>query len=349
MIDDQQDLKTQIKARAESLGFPLCRITTGDPPTEFQRYMDWLSDGKHAGMAYLDSERHKNARKNPRQLFSALQSIIFLGLPYRLTAKKEMEQREEALICGYAVGKDYHERIPEILEPLLDFLYDLSPGGIYPRVFTDSAPILERELAARSGMGWIGKNSCLISPVIGSAFLLAEIFTDIPLIPDDVFLSDQCGSCERCIKACPTGCILPDRTIDAGRCISYHSIENRDEIPPEIMEKFSNQAFGCDICQVVCPWNRPARDHKNTERVSNLIPVMEIHQLLHMEDAEFHQRFGDQPVSRVKRIGMIRNLLICQSHLKTTLTNEELSDFINAETDELLKTTARWVKGKFHN
>jgi len=303
-------LKTKIKARAASLGFPLCGITTAESPAEYRRYSAWLSNGNHAGMAYLDTEYHRTVRKDPRLLLPEVKSIIVLGLPYRLTTLQEVEQRKAGVICGYSLGEDYHHRIPQMLDPLAAFLQKLSPSASRPHIFTDSTPILERELAVRAGLGWIGKNSCLISPSHGSAFLLAEIFTDVALEPDKPFLLDHCGNCDRCIKACPTGCILPDRTIDAKRCISYHSIENRGEIPPEIINKFTNQVFGCDICQVVCPWNHFSPGEKLPEGQDNLIQAEEMSELIQIDQEEFSQLYGSTPVSRVRQEGFIRNLRI---------------------------------------
>lgn len=305
-----QDLKSQIKARAASLGFPLCGVTTPQPPEEYARYTDWLASGYHAGMAYLNTDYHRSVRRAPSLLFPNLSSIIVLGLPYRLTTRREMVQTEAGVICGYAVGEDYHLRIPRMLEPLVDFIQKSSPDATLPRVFTDSAPILERELAARAGLGWIGNNSCLISPLFGSAFLLAEIFTDLPLEPDPREQRDLCGTCTRCVTACPTGCILPGRMIDSNRCISYHTIENKGEIPAKIAERFTNQVFGCDICQVVCPWNPFSPEFKPVEVSRHLIPRLEIPALLNISQHEFDCKFGETPVARAKRDGFTRNLRI---------------------------------------
>ncbi len=326
MKNTTQDLNAQIKARAASLGFDLCGITTPEPLAEYQRYADWLANGYHAGMAYLDTDYHKSVRKDPRQLFPVVRSIIVLGKPYRLSTRQEMEQREAGLICGYACGEDYHHSLPRELEPLVEDLLSLSPSKTRPRVFTDSAPILERELAARAGLGWIGKNSCLISPSHGSAFLLAEVLTDVTIEPDTPLIPDRCGTCDRCIKACPTGCILPGRLIDANRCISYHTIENKGEIPPELTGSFTNQVFGCDICQVVCPWNRDTTPLNTSPNSEKLIPVAELDGLLEINKESFDQRFGSTPVSRVKREGFIRNVHLIRGKLQSSSTDKPKMD-----------------------
>jgi epoxyqueuosine reductase len=346
VIAKQHELKTTIKARAASLGFPLCGFTTAESPADYERFASWLSNGFHAGMAYLETAYHRSARQDPTILFPAAKTIIVLGIPYRLTTRQEMQQRNAGVICGYAIEKDYHERIPQMLEPLAALLQEISPTSTHPRIFTDSAPILERELAARAGLGWIGRNSCLINPDWGSAFLLAEIFTDVEIEPDIPFEQDHCGNCDRCIKACPTSCILPDRIIDANRCISYHSIENRAEIPTWIMDKFSNQVFGCDICQTVCPWNRLNLIETVSDKQENLIPLEEMDRLMNLSQQEFNDLYGSTPVSRVKRVGFIRNILIARHHLHSTGSNEwykNLQESEAIESDPVLRTTARWI------
>jgi len=315
--NDPQDLKLQIKARAASLGFLLCGITTAQPPAEYMRYTNWLAKGCHADMAYLETEYHRSARNNPARIFPPVRSIIVLGLPYRLTSRQEIDQYGAGVICGYAVGEDYHQRIPRILEPLVGFIQESSSNTTRPRVFTDSAPILERELASRAGLGWIGRNTCLISPLHGSAFLLAEIFTDLPLEPDAPEQRDLCGNCNQCLRACPTGCIQPNRMIDANRCISYHTIENKGVIPVEIANSFTNQVFGCDICQVVCPWNHMSPAVAPYRGPENMIHKDEITNLLDISQVDFDLRYGNTPVSRAKKDGFVRNLRIVSEKLRS--------------------------------
>jgi len=339
-------LENEIKARAASLGFPLCGITTAEPPAGYSRYLDWLARQHHAGMAYLASAYHKEMRKDPAALFPGLRSIIILGLPYRLPDPRQIDQRERGLISGYAIEEDYHQRIPVLLQPLIDFLAKSYQVSTRPRVFTDSAPILERELAQRAGLGWIGKNGCLISPRSGSSFLLAEIFSDIPLQPDAPLDVDRCGSCTKCIDACPTGCILSDRTIDSSRCLSYHSIENRQMIPHPIMERFSNQLFGCDICQVVCPWNRISSSDQTFPVISNSLEFEEMEAILTMDATGFNQHFGQTPVSRVRITGLKRNILIFFGNTGFAHSIETIRQLLDNETDPVLQYTGSWALSK---
>ncbi len=300
----------------------------------------------HAGMAYLESAYHKEMRQDPARLFPGLRSIIVLGFPYTLPSPGQIAQNGRGIISGYAAAEDYHLRIPRLLQPLIDFLAESFKMNTLPRVFTDSAPILERELAQRAGLGWIGRNGCLISPKWGSSFLLAEVFTDTPLNPDIPLETDFCGTCRRCIDACPTGCILPNRTIDANDCISYHSIENRKMIPEAIMERFTNLLFGCDICQSVCPWNRLSTKEQNTQEMSNLLTLDQMESILLMDESAFNDRFGSTPVSRVRINGLKRNILIYLGNTGLTFTLDMIRNLLATESDPVLQFTARWALGK---
>ena len=341
-------LENEIKARAASLGFAICGITTAEPPAGFSRYLDWLARQHHGGMAYLETAYHKEMRKDPAALFPDLRSIIILGLPYRLSDSLQIDQRERGIISGYAVEEDYHLRIPRMLQPLIDFLVESCTVSTRPRVFTDNAPILERELAQRAGLGWIGKNGCLISPKLGSGFVLAEIFTDIPLQPDATVDVDRCGSCTKCLDACPSGCIQPDRTVDSSQCLSYHSIENRKIIPHPMMERFSNQLFGCEICQVVCPWNRFAPPDQTFPIIPNSLGIEQMEAILKMDEAEFIRRFGTTPVSRVRLTGLKRNILIFFGNAGIAHSIETISQLLEFETDPVLQCTASWALGRIN-
>lgn len=294
-------------------------------------------------MTYLESAYHKEMRQDPAGLFPGLRSIIVLGLPYRLPEKVQVEQQGQGVICGYAAGEDYHQRIPRLLQPLIDFLTESFTVSKQPQVFTDSAPILERELAHRAGLGWIGRNACLISPRLGSSLLLAEIFTDIQLIPDTPLNVDYCGTCRKCIDACPTGCIMPDRTINANQCLSYHSIENRNLIPPAIMDKFTNQLFGCDICQVVCPWNRFSSFDQTFAELTNMLTLDQMQSMLLIDEKSFNDRFGHTPVSRVRCNGFKRNILIFLGNTCKQEAVETIRELLSTETDPMLQHTARWA------
>lgn len=343
MDNSRFPIENEIKARAYGLGFSLCGITSTAPPTGYPKYLEWLTNKHHAGMAYLDTHYHKEMRKDPAALFPNLNSIIVLGLPYKLTGVDQMKDQQVCSISGYAAGEDYHLRIPRMLESLVDFLASTCTVTTLPRVYTDSAPILEREMAVRAGLGWIGRNSCVISPTHGSGFLLAEIFTDIPLAADLPFSSAHCGSCTRCVDACPTQCILPDRTVDASRCLSYHSIENRGTIPPEIMERFGNQIFGCDICQAVCPWNHRATRRAGNTAPQNNLSIETMLEILTLSTDEFSARFRNTALARAKRNGFLRNTIIGLTNLQVEKSRAAIEWLLRSETDPMIRYTAGWA------
>ncbi|MBN1666178.1 MAG: tRNA epoxyqueuosine(34) reductase QueG, partial [Anaerolineales bacterium] len=251
-------LKNAIKTEAQRLGFELVGVTSPDPPAHLEVYQAWVQAGRHAEMGYLASERALLHRADPLRILPACQSILVLGIRY----PAPLEQPDaEALsgrgqVAAYAWGADYHEVLPARLQALVAFIETRVGRAIPNRWYTDTGPLLERELAQRAGLGWIGKNTCLINPRHGSYFLLAEILLGLSLPLDEPLITDHCGSCTRCVQACPTGCIRPDRTLEAGRCLSYLTIELKAAIPPELRHSLGDWIFGCDICQQVCPWNQ---------------------------------------------------------------------------------------------
>lgn len=338
-------LENEIKARAMSLGFSVCGITTADPLTSHNEYVNWVSQGYHADMAYLASPFHLSRRQDPALLFPDLKSIIVLGLSYPLHELEKLDDQAIGLVSGYANGEDYHTRIPRMAEPLLELISGLDINAPAPRVFTDSAPVLERELAVRAGLGWIGRNSCLISPKIGPNLLLAEIFTGVHLKADLPYTGTHCGSCRRCIDACPTGCILPDRKIDASHCLSYHSIENKGAIPTAIMGKFGSWIFGCDICQMVCPWNNQGRpEFSNSQGKALELTVEEMLDLLELSPADFKPNFGKTAISRAGYIGFKRNLIIRLAILGEERMRDRLEKIEFTSEASVLMKTAVWAK-----
>ncbi len=331
-------LEAQIKARAIRLGFSIVGITDAAPLEEFPIYQGWLDQGNHAGMAYLQSPFHQQRRHSPDELLPGTKSVIVLGLSYPLHSPERVNDPSLGLISGYTVGMDYHERIPRMLTPLVDFLRRDLGEDSQIRVFSDSAPILERELAVRAGLGWIGRNSCLVSPTAGSTVLLAEIFIDKLLQPDQPFLDDHCGTCKRCVKACPTTCILPDRTIDARGCISYHTIENRGEIPQSVMSKQGNWVFGCDICQMVCPWN-----HKSIDPLSAPLLSTELMRELTREPLlSIQECFKHSAVLRAKPADFLRNLLVVLAN-QANLTEKELLEVIGRVDTPGINKILDWI------
>jgi len=308
-----ESISNKIKARAVNLGFCLFGITSIKKPEQYNKYETWLAANQHGDMEYLDSERHRNLRQDPLNLVPWAKSILVLAWPYLLSDSSA--KPHHGVIAGYAGEHDYHHFLPNIIESLISELPMLFGGPVQSQVFTDSAPILERELAVRAGLGWIGRNSCLIHPDHGSAFLLAELFIDQELPATNEKYIDLCGKCHRCVDACPTQCILPDHTIDAERCLSNLTIENKGLIPQEFLPFIENRVLGCDLCQSVCPWNQ---SRKKIDPNPRSFDEQEMISLLSINDERFQKQFSETVFLRLKRHGLIRNLCAVLGNLKST-------------------------------
>jgi epoxyqueuosine reductase len=332
------DLKDRIKEKARQLGFILAGVTSPDSPENFHRFEAWLRQGMHGTMNYLAGQRSRVRRADPRQSLPECKSILCLGIPY--------PPPESRQIASYALGADYHDVIPRKLQSIVQYIEEIAGRSVPNRSYTDTGPVLERELAQRAGLGWIGKNTCLINPKMGSTFLLAEILLGIELEADEPFRSDHCGTCTRCIQACPTQCIQPDRTLDARRCISYLTIEHRDEVPAEVRSLMQDWIFGCDVCQQVCPWNRfsPPAD----PALEPCIPLPVRSSDLLLDAPEFNRRFKRTPVKRAKHHGYLRNLCIAignGGNREDIPYLEKLSD----RADPTIKEHAFWAIDRIRN
>ena len=291
-------------------------------------------------MHYLATERSRLCRLDPRQILPECRSILVLATPYSPPLPEGEGLGVRGEVASYAWGADYHDILPARMEELVRFIEEQVGRPVKNRWYTDTGPILERDLAQRAGIGWIGKNTCLISPKHGSYFLLAEILLDLALEPDPPLVTDHCGTCTRCIEACPTACILPDRTIDATRCISYLTIELKDAVPVELREQMGNWVFGCDICQMVCPWNRFAGEGDPV--FGEKSPARALTQELSISTQEFNRRFKGTPIKRAKRRGYLRNVAVA---LGNTDNLHALPVLQNALQDEepLVREHAQWA------
>ena len=254
------ELSAAIKEKALELGFAGCGFSQAEAlPEDALRLNDWLEKGHHARMGYMSN--HFENRTDPTLLVEGARTVI--SLLYNYYTDKIQEDPEAPILSKYAYGKDYHFVMKDKMHMLFDYIKSMHPEA-EGRVFVDSAPVLDRALAKKAGLGWIGKNSMLISRSAGSFVFIGEIILNLELEYMQIPESDFCGSCTRCIEACPTEAILDTRSIDSERCISYQTIENKGEISSELEGKLSGRVFGCDICQDVCPWNRKAENHQES-------------------------------------------------------------------------------------
>lgn len=294
-----------IKAEALRLGFMACGISKAEfLEEEAPRLETWLNNNHHGEMAYM--ENHFDKRLDPRLLVEGSKSVVSLTLNY-YTSEKQLDS-EAPKISKYAYGTDYHTVIKEKLQALMAFISE-EIGEVAGRCFVDSAPVMDKAWAQKSGLGWRGKNSNLISKQAGSFFFLAELIIDLELAYDSPFVTDHCGSCTRCIDACPTDAIIAPYTVDGSKCISYLTIELKNEIPAEFKGKMQNWMFGCDICQDVCPWNRFATPHQE-EAFKPAHELLQLNkaELTDLTDEVFKQVFKGSAVKRTKFNGLKRNI-----------------------------------------
>ena len=349
-------LTQAVKTEAHRLGFDLVGITTPEPPPHLKVFRDWLEAGRHGAMGYLASDRSRARRADPLQILPDCRSILVLGIHYFPPIQKSSASLQSAGFAGcvaaYAVGDDYHEVLPGRLRALVAFIEQKIGKSVSRRWYTDSGPLLERDLAQRAGLGWIGKNTCLIHPRHGSYFLLAEILLGIELEPDPPFVADRCGSCRRCIEACPTDCILPDRTLDARRCISYLTIEQKEAIPDDLRPQIAPWVFGCDICQQACPWNQrfggQDGDPSFMPRPGAVEP--DLIEALALLPQAFNQRFKLSPLLRSKRRGYLRNVATVLGNVAAGSQNlqvvEALQRSLSADPEPLVRAHAAWALGQ---
>ncbi len=302
-VNDKSKNTAKIKSEAKRLGFLSCGISKAEfLEEEAPRLENWLKKNMHGEMAYM--ENHFDKRLDPTLLVPDSKSVISLILNY---FPSETQTSETYKISKYAYGTDYHFIIKDKLKQLMDFISE-EIGEVQGRAFVDSAPVLDKAWAAKSGLGWIGKHSNLLTKQLGSFYFIAELIIDLDL-EYDTPVTDHCGSCTACIDACPTNAIVADRVVDGSKCISYYTIELKNEIPTSEKGKFEDWMFGCDICQDVCPWNRFSKP--NNEPLFNPHP-----ELLSMTKKDweeitedvFQKLFKKSAVKRTKFLGLERNI-----------------------------------------
>jgi epoxyqueuosine reductase len=307
-------LETRIRERAQELGFDPVGITTLGPSPTYDAFAAWIAKGYAGEMGYL--ERGAEKRRDTRLPFPGARSAIVVGLDYG-------GRQPAGPVARYARGDDYHDIMVDRLNELHAWIRSEVGQEVRGRAYVDTAPILERDLAQRAGLGWIGKNTMLVNPKRGSFFFIGALFVDLELQPDAPFEADRCGTCTRCLDACPTGAFVGPRELDATRCISYLTIEHRSEIPAELARGIGDHVYGCDICQDVCPWNvsfareleepafapRPAVDRRDSRTLAS--------ELLAMTPESFSLSFRHSPMKRARLQGLQRNAAVVLDNLDT--------------------------------
>jgi epoxyqueuosine reductase len=352
-----KDLKDRIKTKSRQLGFTLAGVTSCEPPPHYDIFENWLDAGWHGTMDYLADEKSRLRRADTKLILPECKSILVLGTPYNspLTKGDGLGRRADGStfthcveavrgrVAAYAYGDDYHEVLPQRLQELVAFIEEQVGHPIPNHYYTDTGPVIERDLAQRAGLGWIGKNTCLINLHHGSYFLLAEVLLGIFIEPDMAFASDRCGTCTRCIEACPTHCIQPNRTLDAKCCISYLTIELKEDIPPDLRPLLKDWVFGCDLCQMVCPWNRFAdKDGDSAFQPHADIPLPALIDKLSLNPRSFNLKFKRSPIKRAKRRGYLRNVAVVLGNCGTEESIPALGQLIG-DPEPLVREHAKWA------
>ena len=287
-----------LREEAEREGFTRFGIARADAAPRFERYERWIAAGLHAGMRYLEETLPE--RRTPSSVLSGARSVVCLAMPH---AREPWLGPDGSRYARYARGVDYHGSLRERASRVVTRARPRLPGTWASRVCVDSTPIAERALAAAAGLGWIGKNGCLIDAEQGSYLLLAEIVTDLDL-PEDAPVAEQCGTCVRCLEACPTGALTAPAVLDASRCIAYWTIEHSGPVPDDVKPLVGDHVFGCDVCQEVCPWNAPLAALASP-RAGDEAPSR--NEVLGMGRGAWRRRFGKTAVNRAARRGLQRN------------------------------------------
>lgn len=317
---DYHDLAGRIRHWAGELGFQDTGICGTALAADEARLLDWLRRGRHGEMDYM--QRHGTRRSRPEELVPGTVRIISVRMDYlppdAAHPAAVLNRPDRAYVSRYALGRDYHKVVRARLQKLADRIAE-EVGGFGYRAFVDSAPVLEKAAARNAGLGWIGKHSNLIHPRAGSWFFLGELYTDLPLPVDSPFESEHCGSCTACIDVCPTGAIVAPYEVDARRCISYLTIELRGAIPEEYRPLIGNRVFGCDDCQLVCPWNRFARNSAEQDfRARNGLDAPTLVDLFNWDEATFLQRTEGSAIRRIGYACWLRNLAVALGNAPTS-------------------------------
>ncbi len=295
-----------VKERALELGFHACGITDMTPPPHAESLDTWIAGGMAGTMRYM--HRQATKRKEPARIVPGATRAVVLTRYYRSTDTRA--EPGAGRVARYARGKDYHEALREPLANLTEYVKSLGTADTVARWYVDTGPVPERELAQRAGLGWIGKNTMLIDPARGSYSFIAAVLTDVNLATDLPFEADRCGTCRRCLDACPTGAFPGERILDANLCISYLTIEFKGEVEAALATKMGDWVFGCDDCQTVCPWNEKFASDTGALEADPDLAGLRLEWLVEVSDEEFQERLGETPLTRPGAAGMRRNARI---------------------------------------
>lgn len=335
----------RLKERALALGFEAAGIARVEPLEAVERYEAWLAAGRHGGMHWLASEKHRARRADPERLVRGIRAVLCVALCHPPGRDAELDERA-GRIARYAAGEDYHGLMKEKLLALERWIgAELWPGS-GSLWYSDTGAILERGWAERAGLGWIGKHSGLLSPSLGSWFLLGEVLLDRDVEPDAPLPLEHCGTCTRCLDQCPTGAIVAPYQVDARLCISYLTIELRGPIPRELRAKVGDWVFGCDVCQEVCPWNRFAPPAREARLHARTLEGWTLERFLTLGEAEFRALFAASPIRRADREGFLRNVCVALGNRARAGSAPALLGALARDAAPLVRGHAAWALGR---
>ncbi len=356
--------KDQLRSQSQLLGFSLFGVAQSQPSPGYDHLLQWIQRGYAGEMSYIP--KRADAYRHPESVLDGCKSVVMLAMPYAanpltLRSKRDAEPSPDltssqrnatstrnAKIGSYATGQvDYHDLIRDRLNQLILLIEKMYPGS-QNRGVVDTAPLLERDFARLAGIGWIGKNTLLLNRNMGSYFFLAALLTSIELPADDPLDRDHCGSCTACLDACPTAAFVEPHVLNASRCISYLTIEYRGTIPDELSERMGGWIFGCDVCQMVCPWNRK----RNAEVTEALQPTgsldrESLEHWLTIDEKEFRTFYRHTPFWRTKLSGMQRNAMIAAANANRTDLRARIDSFATSE-NQVLRETSQWCSKQWH-
>jgi epoxyqueuosine reductase len=334
----------QIRRQALGLGFAAVRIADARPAAARERYDAWLEAGRHGEMGWLATARSRERRADPARILPGARAIVCVALAHD-PGRDAARDRRLGRIARYAAGEDYHRVMHDKLGALERFIEREALPGSRALWYSDTGAILERAFAERAGLGWIGKHSGLLGRELGSYFLIGEVLVDRELQADEP-VAEHCGSCRRCLDACPTGAIVAPYEVDARRCISYLTIELRGPMPVELRPLIGDWVFGCDLCQEACPWNRFAPAAREARLHARELEGWSLERFLTLDEAAFAELFAGSPVRRARRGGFLRNVCVALGNRRDAAAAPALARALASDPEPLVRGHAAWALGE---
>lgn len=338
------EFSQRIKTHALTLGFQQCGITDTELGVHSDRYRAWLAKNYHGDLGYM--AEHGSKRWTPDELIPCTLRVISVRMNYLSDPEnpmKALQDRSRAYISRYSLGRDYHKLMRQRLKKLIEFIQTMAEENDF-RAFVDSAPVLERALAQKAGLGWFGKNTMLLNRKAGSWFFLGEIYTNLPLIIDAPYVNEHCGTCQSCLDACPTQAFVGPYVLDARRCISYLTIEQKGSIPENLRPSIGNRIFGCDDCQLVCPWNRfsePTREADFTPR--HHLDKAKLVELFLWDEATFLSCTEGSPIRRAGYLSWLRNIAVALGNAPTSIEVIETLKLRSEHPSDIVREHVEWA------